>query len=77
MPLGVQAYMHGYWMEMAMYKRIQAVVDPFAFERYRKEKYGSPCCAVTVAAVARSHRIPPRMRVQTHHGVTNVSPYKT
>ena len=38
LPRVVQAFMHGYWMEMSLYKRVQAVVDPFAVEKYRKER---------------------------------------
>jgi hypothetical protein len=38
----LQAFMHGFWLEMKLYNKILAVADPFAFERYRKERYVLP-----------------------------------
>ena len=35
--------MHGFWLEMKLYNKILAVADPFAFERYRKERYVIAC----------------------------------
>ncbi len=37
-PLVPQAFMHGFWLEMKLYNKVLAVADPFAFERYRKER---------------------------------------
>lgn len=34
----LRAYMHGYFMDMRLYKKAKAVADPFEFEEYRKKK---------------------------------------
>lgn len=34
----LRAYMHGFFIDMRLYNKAKAIVDPFAFERYRKEK---------------------------------------
>ena len=33
----MRAYMHGYFVDVRLYKKVQAMSDPFAFERHRKE----------------------------------------
>jgi len=33
----LRAYMHGYFVDLKLYKKVQSMVDPFAFERHRKE----------------------------------------
>lgn len=46
----LQAYMHGFFMDMKLYSRVQAVADPFAFERHRKERCVLdfvPCCIIS------------------------------
>lgn len=30
--------MHGFFMDMRLYNRVKAAVDPFAYENYRKAK---------------------------------------
>jgi len=37
----LRAYMHGYFMDMRLYHQVKSIVDPFAYERYRKEKIKS------------------------------------
>ena len=37
----LRAYMHGYFMDMRLYHQVKAIVDPFAYDRYRKEKIKS------------------------------------
>lgn len=34
----LRAYMHGYFMDTALYHKLRAVSEPFAFEEYRKKK---------------------------------------
>ncbi|XP_058839065.1 nucleolar protein 10-like [Topomyia yanbarensis] len=34
----LRAYMHGYFIDIRLYNKAKALADPFAFERYRKEK---------------------------------------
>ncbi|XP_073823017.1 nucleolar protein 10 lethal (2) 34Fd [Musca autumnalis] len=34
----LKAYMHGYFVDVRLYNRAKSIVDPFAFERFRKEK---------------------------------------
>ena len=34
----LRAYMHGYFMDIRLYKKAKSIVDPFAFEEYRKSK---------------------------------------
>lgn len=34
----LKGYMHGYFIDARLYNKAKAVVDPFAFERFRKEK---------------------------------------
>ncbi|XP_061387412.1 nucleolar protein 10 [Musca vetustissima] len=34
----LKAYMHGYFIDARLYNRAKSIVDPFAFERFRKEK---------------------------------------
>ena len=34
----LRAYMHGYFMDMRLYKKAQAVAQPFAYETYRQEQ---------------------------------------
>ncbi|XP_055526515.1 nucleolar protein 10 [Wyeomyia smithii] len=34
----LRAYMHGFFIDIRLYNKAKAIVDPFAFERYRKEK---------------------------------------
>ncbi|KAM7351705.1 nucleolar protein 10 lethal (2) 34Fd [Cochliomyia hominivorax] len=34
----LKAYMHGYFIDARLYNKAKALVDPFAFERFRKEK---------------------------------------
>lgn len=34
----LRAYMHGYFVDMRLYNKARAVAEPFAFDRYRKDK---------------------------------------
>ncbi|XP_065898622.1 nucleolar protein 10-like isoform X2 [Dysidea avara] len=34
----LRAYMHGYFMDMKLYHKVKAIVEPFAYEEYRKNK---------------------------------------
>ncbi|XP_071492595.1 nucleolar protein 10-like [Diadema antillarum] len=34
----LRAYMHGYFMDIRLYKKAKAIADPFAYEDYRKSK---------------------------------------
>lgn len=34
----LRAYMHGFFIDIRLYNKAKAIADPFAFERYRKEK---------------------------------------
>lgn len=34
----LRAYMHGYFMDIRLYKKAKAIADPFAYEEYRKSK---------------------------------------
>ena len=34
----LRAYMHGYFIDIRLYKKAKAISDPFAFEKYRKKK---------------------------------------
>jgi ribosome biogenesis protein ENP2 len=34
----LRAYMHGFFIDMRLYNKVNAVADPFAYERYRKER---------------------------------------
>ncbi|XP_065080328.1 nucleolar protein 10 [Ochlerotatus camptorhynchus] len=34
----LRAYMHGYFIDIRLYNKAKAIADPFAFQRYRKEK---------------------------------------
>eukprot|EP01068_Selenidium_serpulae_P013975 Selendium_serpulae@DN6033_c0_g1_i3.p1 len=34
----VRAYMHGYFMDARLYKKLKAVSEPFAYEEYRKKR---------------------------------------
>ncbi|KAL1491428.1 hypothetical protein ABEB36_012028 [Hypothenemus hampei] len=34
----VRAYMHGYFLDVRLYKKAKSVADPFDFEQYRKKK---------------------------------------
>ena len=33
----LRAYMHGYFVDMRMYKKVKEVVDPFAYDKYRSD----------------------------------------
>ncbi len=37
----LRAYMHGYFMDMKLYHQVKSLVDPFAYENYRKNKIKS------------------------------------
>ena len=37
----LRAYMHGYFMDMRLYHQVKSIVDPFAYEKYRKDKIKS------------------------------------
>eukprot|EP00794_Sanderia_malayensis_P020301 gene20301-22290_t len=37
----LRAYMHGYFMDIKLFHQVQAFVDPFAYENFRKEKIKS------------------------------------
>ena len=37
----LRAYMHGYFMDMRLYHQVKSLVDPFAYDKYRKEKIKS------------------------------------
>lgn len=37
----LRAYMHGYFMDVRLYHQVKSIVDPFAYDRYRKEKIKS------------------------------------
>ncbi|KAG8580183.1 hypothetical protein GDO81_007185, partial [Engystomops pustulosus] len=34
----LRAYMHGYFIDIRLYHKVKAMVNPFAYEEYRKEK---------------------------------------
>lgn len=34
----LRAYMHGYFIDIRLYKKAKALTDPFAFEKYKKKK---------------------------------------
>lgn len=34
----LKAYMHGYFMELRAYKKLERAADPFAYEKYEKER---------------------------------------
>ncbi|XP_053602555.1 nucleolar protein 10 isoform X2 [Plodia interpunctella] len=34
----LRAYMHGYFVDVRLYKRAKSIADPFAFEEYKKQK---------------------------------------
>ncbi|XP_041978163.1 nucleolar protein 10 [Aricia agestis] len=34
----LRAYMHGYFVDVRLYKRAKSIADPFAFEEYKKKK---------------------------------------
>ena len=34
----LRAYMHGYFMDMKLYHKVKSIVEPFAYEEYRKSK---------------------------------------
>ncbi|XP_062535155.1 nucleolar protein 10 [Armigeres subalbatus] len=34
----LRAYMHGFFIDIRLYNKAKAIADPFAFQRYRKEK---------------------------------------
>ncbi|XP_075992256.1 nucleolar protein 10 lethal (2) 34Fd [Anticarsia gemmatalis] len=34
----LRAYMHGYFVDVRLYKRAKSIADPFAFEQYKKRK---------------------------------------
>lgn len=34
----LRAYMHGYFIDIRLYKKAKSIADPFAFEKYRKKK---------------------------------------
>ncbi len=37
----LRAYMHGYFMDVKLYHQVKTFVDPFAYDKYRKEKIKS------------------------------------
>ena len=37
----LRPYMDGYFMDTRLYHQVKAIVDPFAYDRYRKEKIKS------------------------------------
>lgn len=34
----LRAYMHGYFMDVRLYNQVKSIVDPFAYDKYRKDK---------------------------------------
>ena len=34
----LRAYMHGYFMDIKLYHKVKSIVEPFAYEEYRKNK---------------------------------------
>ncbi|KAK2702130.1 hypothetical protein QYM36_019260 [Artemia franciscana] len=36
----LRAYMHGYFMDLTLYKKTKSLVDPFSIERFKKKKIG-------------------------------------
>ena len=34
----LKAYMHGYFMELKAYQKLERAADPFAYEQYEKER---------------------------------------
>jgi len=34
----LRAYMHGYFVDIRLYKKAKGLVEPFAFEEYKKKK---------------------------------------
>lgn len=53
----LRAYMHGYFMDMRLYARLQSAVDPFAYDQWRKAEVGKRI------AEARGNRITLRKRL--------------
>jgi len=39
----LRAYMHGFFIDIRLYKKAKALADPFAFEKYRKKKVSFFC----------------------------------
>ena len=34
----LRAYMHGYFMDLRLYKKAKSLVDPFSIEKFKKKK---------------------------------------
>ena len=34
----LRAYMHGYFMDIRLYRKAKSIADPFAYQEYRKSK---------------------------------------
>lgn len=50
--------MHGFFMDLRLHQRVSAAVDPFAFERWRKEKVKEKLAAKATERIAKVRRVP-------------------
>ncbi|XP_063705502.1 nucleolar protein 10 [Culicoides brevitarsis] len=54
----LRAYMHGFFIDMRLYKKAKEVVDPFAWERYKKEKIRKQIEAMRPSRVKIDDKLP-------------------
>lgn len=54
----LKPYMHGFFMDAKLYNKLRAVADPFAFEKYRKEKIKAKLDGKTGQRITLKKRLP-------------------
>ena len=54
----LRGYMHGFFMDMRLYKRAKAVVEPFAYDAYRKQKIADALNAKRSDRIAIRKKVP-------------------
>lgn len=59
----LKSYMHGFFMDMRLYQRVSAVSDPFAYERWRKERIRQKVEEKRATRITRRARLP---KVNSH-----------
>lgn len=66
----LKAYMHGYFVHSKLYRRALEVVEPFAYEKYRKQKAREKVEALRESRISKVKRMKPK-KVEVNQGVVD------
>merc|ERR1712054_610471 len=54
----LRASMHGYFIDLRLYKKAKAIADPFAFDNYRKQKIDEALKSQEISRIAIKKKLP-------------------